>query len=108
MSVFSPTVVAPMAKTMTSVSDVTVMATPACLIASPILSSTDIDAEEEESRLSRHCTITNMSSIPMPGKKIMTLIIVYRDVGDVNSAVYFTEKKIKHRPAYTFIMMLTQ
>ncbi len=74
------TVTAPTPKAKTSVSEVTVTATPAWRIVRPIRSDrgSDENGEEEEeeedlscadSRLFQHCTITNMSSIPMPAQR---------------------------------------
>ena len=66
------TVTHPMAKAQTSVREVTVMATPAWRMAFPILSPRS-SVVRDFSALPKHCRITNMSSIPMPGKKLILL-----------------------------------
>ena len=67
------TVLAPIPKAMKSVMEVMVMATPAWDIVAPSLSTTGLPASPAESVL-RHCTITNMSSMPMPSmRKGMTV-----------------------------------
>ena len=55
-----------MAKAQTSVSDVTVMATPAWRIVLPILSPRSSVVRDDFSWLLKHCRMTNMSSIPIP------------------------------------------
>ena len=64
---FISTVTAPTPKAKTSVTLVTVTETPACFNVRPIFSGVLL-AELLESLLilDQHCTITNMSSIPMP------------------------------------------
>ena len=65
-----PTVIQPMAKAQTSVSDVTVMATPAWRMALPILSARS-SVVRDFSWLLKHCRMTNMSSIPIPVKFLL-------------------------------------
>ena len=60
--------VAPIPKAMKLVTDVTVIALPACDIVDPILSTTDLDFSFS-SRVSLHWTITNTSSIPTPSRR---------------------------------------
>ena len=62
------TVDAPTAKAAKSVIDVMVMLTPACLIAMPTRVGRDL-FESSLLRLFQHCTITNMSSIPIPSSR---------------------------------------
>ena len=59
------TVIQPMAKAQTSVSEVTVMATPAWRIVLPTLSPRS-SVVRDFSWLLKHCRMTNMSSIPIP------------------------------------------
>ena len=56
-----------MKKVTASVMEVTRMDIPACFIALLTLSSDD--SPGTLSRLSRHCTITNMSSTPIPSSR---------------------------------------
>ena len=64
------TVMAPIPKANTSVNDVTVMATPACFIVKPIFSCKVFPKVSSSCKLYQHWTMTNMSSIPIPGKKL--------------------------------------
>ncbi len=59
------TVVAPTPNTMKSVMDVTVMATPACFMVRPMADGASSEATSEGSKLSKHCIMTNMSSMPV-------------------------------------------
>ena len=61
-------VVAPTPKAMKSVMEVMVIATPAWDMLQPILSTTGKDFSFSE-RVFLHCTITNMSSMPIPSMR---------------------------------------
>ena len=60
-------VMAPTPKAKMSVRLVTVMETPACCSARPIFSVMEVEGSRR--RLVQHCTITNMSSIPIPRQR---------------------------------------
>ena len=63
-------VIAPVAKAHISVTDVIVMDAPACFIAKPMFLTKDCFPFSSWEMLSKHLTMTNMSSIPIPGKKL--------------------------------------
>ena len=63
------TVVDPMAKTMKSVKEVTVIATPALLIVKLTARGMSSRFLSFGVRLSKHCMITNMSSTPIPRRR---------------------------------------
>ena len=67
------TVMQPMANAQMSVSDVTVIATPAWRIVFPILSPRS-SVLRDFSWFLKHCTMTNMSSIPIPEYGVIYLI----------------------------------
>ena len=62
------TVVAPMAKASRSVTEVMVIATPACFIVRPSFLP-NCSSLSTLSRLSKACMITNMSSMPTPSMR---------------------------------------
>ena len=77
---------APTPNAQTSVSDVIEMATPACLIAWPICSGRGRVDFCWSLRLLRHCIITNMSSIPIPGM-FERLIEIQEKVKDTSQLI---------------------
>ena len=55
--------------TIKSVREVTVMATPALLMVRATVADTSGSERSVEGRLSKHCMMTNMSSIPIPSRR---------------------------------------
>ena len=91
------TVEAPTIKTMKSVSEVIVIATPACLIVSPTSSSMGFSNHFGSfcSKLAKHWTITNISSIPIP-EKIKLVILELENL-------YWIEMKVDGHFAARFL-----